>query len=122
LLSDPALQTASAALLGYLPGTVPPAAMASIEATSLYLDQEDEETIEDLVMNSDPVAKLKYDWIDSRKAKILQLATVWKMWNQVSRAYFSFVFVPTLTICGYPECSQYTVRYPGKSYHARGYP
>jgi hypothetical protein len=110
LRSDPALQTASAALLGYLPGTVPPAAMASIRRTSLYLDQEEDESIEDLAITSDPAAKLRYDWIDSRKAKVLQLAKVWRMWNQVSRAYFSVVFVPTLTTCGYPEFSQYTVR------------
>lgn len=79
------MQTASAALLGYLPGTVPPAAMASVIKKSLYLEPVEEETIEDFAI-TDPAAKLKYDWIDSRKAKILQLATVWKMWNQVSRA------------------------------------
>ena len=36
------------------------------------------------ITRDEAVAKLKYDWVDSRKAKLLQLANVWKMWNQVS--------------------------------------
>ncbi|GHJ86893.1 hypothetical protein NliqN6_3295 [Naganishia liquefaciens] len=78
-----ALQTATATLLPYLPETVSSAAMRRLLKTSLYTKPMQQDPVEDVPITRDEaVAKLKYDWVDSRKAKLLQLANVWKMWNQ----------------------------------------
>lgn len=61
--------------------------MRRLFKTSLSVKPETEEIVRYPAKTRDEaVARLKYDWIDSRKSKLLQLKNVWKMWNQVGTA------------------------------------